>query len=76
MRCWREVWISLSANLLTKAMMVQTEVMMKMPNMLQPSLVRRSFLSVDSAPARSLTAMMIKKRMAMKSIPAMSGFTI
>ncbi len=75
-RCWREVWISLSANLLTKAMIVQTEAIMKMPKILQPSLVKRSFLSVDSAPAMSLMAMMIKKRMAMKSIPAINGFTI
>lgn len=68
--------MSLSANLLTKAMIVQTEVMMKMPAMLQPSLVKRSFLSVDSAPAMSFILIMMKKRMAMKSIPAMSGFTM
>jgi len=65
-----------SATLLTKAMMVQTEVMMKMPAILQPSLVKRSFLSVDSAPAMSFTAMMMKKRMAMKSMPAISGLTM
>lgn len=68
--------MSRSANLLTKLMIVQTEVMMKIPAMLQPSLVKRSFLSAASAPAMSLILMIMKNRMAIKSIPAMRGFTM
>lgn len=76
MKCCREVWISRSANLLTKLITVQTEVMMKMPAILQPSLVKRSFLSAASAPAMSFIAIIMKNRIAMKSIPAMRGFTM
>ena len=65
-----------SANLLTNAMIVQTDVMIKMPAILQPSLANRSFLSTDSAPAMSFMAMTIKINTAIKSIPAISGFTM
>ena len=68
--------VSDSVTLATKWMMVQTDVMMKMPTILQPSLVKSSFLSTDSAPAMSLMAMTMNISIAMKSIPAISGLTM